>query len=556
MFYDHRFLKSLRSFFLAVTLLLLLVGALQLNAQQPPLSISFEHRAHNLMENRIRKQGDTLRHTAVKPLLQGKYADHERVHTLYKPQGNWFSRKLFGEHLINYQGRDWSVQIDPLFDFTFGHDFMQEKNTWVNTRGFQLQGNIGKNLAFYSSFFENQAMMPKFINDFVYANQIMPVVPGVGILPGQGIARTFKDQGAWDYGNATGYLSWSPLPMLNLQFGHDNHFVGHGYRSLLLSDAAFPYAYFRLQTELGPFQYTYWLMQHIDPGAQPLAFHLGFRKKYAAMGYLNWQVFDKLQLGVFQAVVWPGDDSIGGSNPPAWQFMNPVVFFHPIHLSSGSEGNLLFGINMQWEILRNRFLYAQLMLDEFVKDEFFKQSGSVRNKYGGQLGFKAFDFLTVRDLFFLAELNIVRPYTYSHVTRMTNYAHYLQPLAHPSGANFSEFMLMADYHFRPEWYASVKYVHNVIGLDTNNVNFGSNVFLSYYDAPGGLEGTGADVGWGLKSTLNQVELALGYLINPKTNMKLEAKYIYRNQGTQGNFNSTSWFMFGFRTSLRNLYYDF
>ncbi len=137
---------------------------------------------------------------------------------------NWFVRKLFREHLINYKGKGWSVQLDPLFDFGMGIEMDEQKNTWLNTRGFQVQGNIGSNIAFYSSYYENQAMMPRYIDQFVNTFTIMPVVPGVGVLPGQGTVRHFKDKGAWDYSSATGYISWSPSGFLNFQFGHDMAF--------------------------------------------------------------------------------------------------------------------------------------------------------------------------------------------------------------------------------------------------------------------------------------------------------------------------------------------
>jgi hypothetical protein len=53
-----------------------------------------------------------------------------------------------------------------------------------------------------------------------------------------------------------------------------------------------------------------------------------------------------------------------------------------------------------------------------------------------------------------------------------------------------------------------------------------------------------------------IEMVVGYMINPKTNMKVEVKYIYREQGPRDNRLTTQWVLIGFKTSLRNLYYDF
>lgn len=532
------------------------LGAISVYGQEVPLSIPFEHQDQEI-RTAIMLQADIFpTHTAVKPLLLSKQAipDSLAINKATKKEF-FFKRKLFYEHLIDYQGKGFSFQLDPLFDFGVGYESYQGKTTWVNTRGLQLQGNIGNKIAFYSSLYENQAAVPAYIDQFINTWTIMPVVPGVGIMPGQGIVREFKD-GAWDYSNATAYISYSPSTFLNFQFGHDRHFIGNGYRSLLLSDVGFPAPYFRLQANLGPLQYTYWLMQHTDPGAQPLSFYKAFRKKYASMGFLNWQVSRKFQIGLFQALTWPGDDSIGGSNPPSWQYMNPLIFMHPVHYGNGSEGNLLIGLNTQWAIKKNIFVYGQLIFDEIRVKEIFSKPGAPTNKYGGQLGLKFFDAFSTPGLYLQAEFNAVRPYTYSHINRLSNYGHYLQPLAHPSGANFYEWLLLANYHINDRLYLNGKLVYNVQGLDIDTLNYGSNIFQSYLTVPGGLDGTGFSIGSGLESSLMHIELRIGYLLNSKTNMKLEARYVYREQGPLGNRLQTNWFSIGIRTSLRNLYDDF
>jgi hypothetical protein len=526
-------------------------------AQEAPFNVFSEHQHHLYTVDRLINSKLNLRHSAVKPMLATKIPELHSITDSVEPRHkSWFVRKLFYENLVQFQGKEFTFRIDPLFDFGAGYELENAEATWVNTRGLRIEGSIGKKIAFSSSLYENQAQLPAYIDRFINTWTIMPVVPGVGIMPGQGIVRQHKNGDAWDYANATGYISYSPFEILNFQFGHDRHFIGHGYRSLLLSDVSYPYPYFRMQVDFGPLQYTYWLMQHTDPGAQPLSFYHSFRKKYASMGYLNWQVSDKIQVGILQSLVWAGDDSIGGINPPSWQYMNPVVFLHPVHYGNGSEGNLFIGLNMQWEISHKRFLYGQLMFDEIKVNELLRQSGAATNKYGGQLGLKMFDAFGMDNFYLQGEWNVVRPYTYSHIRRLSNYAHYLQPLGHPSGANFSEVLLIADYHFKPAWYVAGKLVFNITGLDEDSLNYGSNIFRSYLDAPGGVDATGIRVGWGKESTLLHAELALGYLINPKTNMKLEAKYIYREQGPQSDRLLTNWFTIGIRTSLRNLYYDF
>lgn len=542
-----------------------------LRAQRPPLNIPYYYQSNLYMERELSKNNDSIvRHTAVKPFIQGNRS-FVPLDTEGAPEGtNFINRKLFYEHFFHIGNGDaWSIQIDPLFDFAVGNERVGSRNTWLNTRGAQLQGNIGSKIAFYSSFYENQAMMPGYIDRFVNSNRMYhlndstPFMPGVGIIPGQGIARSFKGGQAWDYANATAYVSYSPSEYLNFQFGQDRHFIGHGYRSMLLSDAAYPAPYFRMQANLGSIQYTYLVMQHMDPGAEPIGlpqplWDRGFRKKYASVGYLNWQVTDRIQVGAMQSLVFPGDNPAGGSIPPSMQYLNPLIFLHPTQYGSGSEGNLLLGFNGQWEFKNNYFLYGQFVLDELNVQRFLSQSGSALNKYSGQLGLKSHSFLGIPNLFAQMEYNAARPYVYSHRDRMTSYTHYLQPLAHPLGSNFHEFLCMIDYRFSDNYYFKAKFVAHRQGLDyfENDsifINVGSNLFADYRPD---VNRTGLQTAWGERSTLTHAEFSLGYLMNPKTNMKVELTYIHRNQGTADNRLNTRWIMIGFRTALRNLYYDF
>ena len=55
---------------------------------------------------------------------------------------------------------------------------------------------------------------------------------------------------------SSGYVIYRPNNMFTLQFGHGKHFIGNGYRSLLLSDNSFNYPFLRIQTTFGKIQYT------------------------------------------------------------------------------------------------------------------------------------------------------------------------------------------------------------------------------------------------------------------------------------------------------------
>lgn len=548
------------------SMLCLFWSASSLRAQvSPPLHQAYSFQDYNYREGALWRAGDSLSsHTAVKPWLRRPVALDSLVRPAFAGD-SWFVRKLFSEPLIAYaSAKAYAVQIDPLFDFGLGRVAQPGRSTFVNTRGLRLQGTIGTKIAFHSSFYENQAIMPAYIDSFVRNNRIYslndstPFMPGVGIIPGQGIAREFAQGRGWDYSNATAYISYSPLPVLNFQLGQDRHFIGHGYRSMLLSDLSYPAPFFKLQARLGPLQYSYILMQLMDPGAEPVGlpqprWDRGFRRKYASFGYLNWQLNSRFQLGFMQAVVFPGDNPAGGTLAPSWQFLNPLLFFHPTNYGSGSEANLLLGFNSELRFANGYALYGQFILDELVLSDFLQQNGSARNKFGLQLGLKAHDLLGISRLFFQLEYNAARPYTYSHTDRMTSYTHYLQPLAHPLGANFHELLLHLDYRLSDRVYLRYKAIYHQQGQNFDSVNVGSDPFANYQPE---LERRGLSIGWGASSSLWHQELALGYLLNPHSNMKLEFRFLQRYAYTREAVSPTTWLSLAFRTDLRNIYYDF
>ena len=78
------------------------------------------------------------------------------------------------------------------------------------------------------------------------------------------------------------------------------------------------------------------------------------------------------------------------------------------------------------------------------------------------------------------EYNLVRPYTYSH-WNSSSYGHYAQPLAHPLGANFDEFIVKLDYYYQ-RFSVNFKYNFARVGLDdfeNINISYGNDIFLDY-----------------------------------------------------------------------------
>ena len=108
----------------------------------------------------------------------------------------------------------------------------------------------------------------------------------------------------------------------------------------MLSDASFPYPQLKIRGKVGPFQYHYLLSQYTDLKSPIISQTMGKPYKYSSMSYLDWAVTKRLNIGLFQAVIWILQDSSGRRSVP-WNYMNPLIFLKPIEFSTQSEGNIV-----------------------------------------------------------------------------------------------------------------------------------------------------------------------------------------------------------------------
>lgn len=459
---------------------------------------------------------------------------------LFKNRNTFLYRKLFSEHLVEIEKPDYALYLDFLPDFQIGRAFSESKTTWLNTRGLSLQGRIGDHVYFYTDFYENQASLPQYLDEFAREN---------GILPGQGKYKPFNDGKAFDWAYAQGFVSYTPSSHFNFQLGNSKQFIGDGYRSLLLSDATFNYPSLKVTTSVGPLRYLIMWAQFQDMRAPEVSFEQGYRKKWGVIHYLDWNISDRVSVGVFESIIWQNADSTGKRGFDV-KYLNPIIFFRPVEFAGGnSPDNVLIGINAKVEPFDKAAFYGQLALDEFKFDEVFGGEGWWANKHGIQLGFKAFDLFRVKDLNWLLEFNTVRPYMYSQSDPLINYGHYNQPLAHPQGANFRELLSVASYNL-DRWRFRGQLVFSRYGLDpADSLNYGKDIYKSYQTR---VRDYGNHTLQGLKTNLYYGNLQVGYLLNPKNNLRLQTGLTVRRESGQ----TQSWFSFGLSSSFRNIYQDF
>lgn len=510
--------------------------------------------------DRAMNQVGANNHTASKPFTYAevnKYYDlQEANRRIVKNKSGWWGRKLWNENLVQIQGEGYWFTMNPILDVRIGKSDPSESNyTYQNTRGLQIQGAIGEQLSFTTTIYESQGRFADYFNQ--YAESIKPSGGNPAIIPGVGIAKRFNDD-AYDFPMAEANLTYTPSRFFNLQLGYGKNFLGEGYRSLLQSDGASPYPYFKINTTFWKIKYTNTYMWLKDV-REEVTFDRTYAKKFMANHYLSWNATNRLNIGFFESVVWSDSNDRGFDA----SFVNPIIFYRSVEFGSSSKsGNALLGMTAKYKITNQIQFYGQFLLDEFSLGDMRSGEKSWKNKFGYQIGAKYFDAFDIDNLLLQAEYNHVRPYVYSHSDPLTNYAHNNQSMGHQWGGNFQEIIAIARYH-KGRWFADAKMTYGKRGLDfdtaENPFNYGGNIYKDY-DENRPFD-KGVSVGQGNKTTLFIADLQGGYLINPATNLKLFGSLIYRNfnpmADTAFDFKgNTTWFSVGIRADISNWYYDF
>jgi len=523
------------------------------------LNIPFSHSYYAQFDDAMNQVGSN-NHTASKPYTYAevsKYYNLKAVNeSLQKNTSSWLGRKFWNENMVQIQGEDYWLSLNPIVDLQLGKaSDIDASYTYVNTRAVNFRGGLGKQINFTTTIFESQGRFAGYFNE--YAESIPPSGGNPAIIPGMGIAKRFKTD-SYDFPLAEANITYAPSKFFDLQLGYGRNFIGDGYRSLLESDGASPYPYFKINTTFWKIKYTntYMWLKDVRPD---VTVERTYASKYMANHYLSWNVSNRLNLGFFESVVWTDTNNRGFDV----NFVNPIIFYRSVEFASSSRsGNALLGMSAKYKWDNQINVYGQLLIDEFSFGDVKAGDNSWKNKFGYQLGAKYYNAFKIDNLLLQLEYNHVRPYVYSHSAVISNYGHNNQSIGHQWGGNFKELVVIGRYHKR-RYFADAKFTTGTRGLDFSasgaNSNYGGNIYRDYDEER--FADKGVKAGQGNKTSIFIADVQAGYLINPATNLKLFGSFIYRNfnptQNTATTFKqNTTWFNLGFRADIFNWYFDY
>ncbi len=514
---------------------LLAVFSGQFYAQHQNLPLNYQ--LSQQLERNTVQSTNLIMHNGVKPSIE-TFTPANLYDPIYNDSGKYyyaFTEKLFQKNLLSIEEEGLKLVADPLFNFSYGRTTANDSlfRLSTNTRGVRVAGDITNHFSFETQVYETQIYYPFFLDS---------IADEKTVAFGFGRSKVFKNRGH-DVAMSTGYISYSPIENLNIQLGHGKHFIGNGYRSLLLSDNTSPAPYVSITAQFlkNKFQYrtiNSW-MQSLNRLPATNSAEALFKRKGTSFRYLSFAPTTKLQLGVFEGTVYENYiDSIGQvSLSPS--FYMPIIGVSTISDGLAGKNNNLLGANINYQLLNRFSIYAQLMYDDL-------------NKKGVQFGFKYFDVGGLKNSWIQLEYNSVEANSYlsSSDNPIQSYTHSNQELAHPLGANFNEFLFLAHFE-KNRWLATGKVIF-YSQKSFSEKGLGSNLLITPEENLNNAL---------FNKTVSLSGLEVSYLFNRKTNMQLFGSYYYRNEKKTNSIdtrtirNYESYWQIGFRTTLLNFYHD-
>jgi len=484
-------------------------------------------------------EGDTL----YKKLDQQALAstEHESFEKS-KPFLKWFYKTP--AHFFETNHRFYYLKVSPIIRTTLGRSTEENQGIYNFQRGLELRGSIDDRLFFYTNILESQARYPDYVNRYIEQNL---AIPGAGFYKGPeelwGVANSY------DFLNAQGYVGFNVTPHIGLQFGHGTNFIGHGYRSLLLSDFANNYLHLKLNARFWKIHYQSIFGELMTIGTKDRPGDELLPRKYFAAHYLSIKnILPNLDVALFEATVFGRDEGF------ELQYLNPVILYRSIEGSIGSPDNVMIGFEAKWNFLRRFQLYGQLLFDEFKFDELLvERNGWWGNKLAYQTGLKYVDALGIPNLDAQVEYNLVRPFTYIHRDSVANYTHYKQALAHPLGANAKEWIVQLRYQPVQRLQVYGRLLRMTFGESTDGQNWGGDLLLSYNDR---AQEYGNTVGQGTPAEVWLTGVDISYQF--WHNMYVDFHYLRRTKDSADAQldRTTSFFSGGLRMNIGQQRFDF
>ena len=451
---------------------------------------------------------------------------------------------------------DFDLHVNPVLYLGMGKDSRSGNSLFINTRGVEIRGMIDRKIGFYTYLGENQARLPSYVSD--YSN-----IYGYYIVPHQGFWKDFKNGGV-DFFEARAYIDFNISKHIWMQFGHDRTNIGNGFRSLIFSDFSPPNLFLRANAKIWTLNYFFQLSRmsaQVNSSSNGTTGTKRIPDKFMAFHQVSINIGKKFNLGFFESIIFAPQDSVNGGVFEL-SYLNPVIFYRAVEQQNGSTDNVVLGLDWKWLARKRLSFYGQIVLDEFVLKNIRAGNGWWANKFSIQAGVKYIDVAGINNLDLQLEGNVVRPYTYTHANQFTSYTNFMQPIAHPLGANFYEVAAIIRYQPMSKLNLVIKSFYAQTGRDeaaaslaagAPYLNWGGDTNKSYLTRQQDFNNK---IGQGYDNTIIYSDLLASYML--RHNFFIDLRQTFRNSKSSNPYfnNNTTVTSVALRWNIAARSYDF
>lgn len=451
---------------------------------------------------------------------------------------------LFKKHWLEVKNKQGHIHISPLVDGTFGKETIDTTHSTLlrNTRGVFVEGQLLDKFSFSFMLAENQAQFMQYETLYLNAAGEKYVQSGGylttnAVVPGAARTKPFKENG-YDYAYSIGSIRYAARKNVSFEAGNNGHFIGNGYRSLLLSDHSTATPYLKINWEISPrWSYHFIAKRNKNLYRKPVyqTVEGAYENKFFSVAYLNFKATKNFTLSLFSA----GNNLRGDSlvkHPIQTQMWVPLPLVNTdLFQQSNSTLNGIAGLNLDLALTKKR-IYGQLVVDKIKATHLF----------AGQVGIHLFDVWKIPAFHVQWEVNYVPQSFYSSENPKLAYSHYQLPSAHPRGNNFVEGLLRMDYEYKRFFIQTATFLqqNQGIGLESFSPH-------SIFSTPEETKKLPSAYGTTFLQTIE-----LGYRVNRKYNGILVLGCKIRSSEFKGERELNQAVYISIKSGLLNHYFDF
>ncbi len=222
-----------------------------------------------------------------------------------------------------------------------------------------------------------------------------------------------------------GFVAWR-VKKLDFIFGRFSSFWGPSMQPLIFSSTAKPMDAFSIRLSWGRIYYTYQLarlsklklINEIDASSV-------LHNRYFAGHRLDFRLFDNLNLGFFETIIFSGVNRNLELN-----YLNPLLFYHADQLNENIDDNTFLGIDLSWYLYNRVKLFGQLIVDDYQVDN-DEPGDREPDEIGYQIGLQVVDLFELLDI--KAEYVRITNRTYNQINPANKYIHRDMLIGHEMG---------------------------------------------------------------------------------------------------------------------------